>query len=81
MYPLGPEYGTTQAAWKGVLVESDSMAQIHTEIKEQLMNEVYSKVKEWKSSNFKKAVVGPCKETKHLEEEFKKVCRQTFFKR
>ncbi len=26
---LGPEYGTTEAAWKGVLSEADRRAELH----------------------------------------------------
>ena len=72
-YFTGPEYGTTQAAWKAVLHEAECLAQIHTNIRENLLAEVHLKIKEWKASNYKKPVVGMCKETKQLEEEFKKV--------
>jgi len=68
----GPEYGTTQGAWRGVLHESDSIADIHTKIGDNLLNQVQTKVKDWKQTNYKKAVVGVHKETKQLEDEFKK---------
>ena len=69
----GPEYGTTASAWKGVLAEAESMAEIHLRIKDNLIQEVESKITAWKKENYKKSAIGPSKETKHLEDEFKKV--------
>ena len=67
-----PEYGTTEAAWKALLHEADSLAQVHNNIRDNLMTDVHSKIKEWKLANYKKPVVGVYKETKQLEDEFKK---------
>ena len=36
----GPEYGTTEAAWKAVLVEADRRCELHIKVKDNLLNEV-----------------------------------------
>ncbi|KAK7480395.1 hypothetical protein BaRGS_00028314 [Batillaria attramentaria] len=35
----GPEYGTGQGAWRGVLQEADQLSDLHTDMAERLMNE------------------------------------------
>ena len=74
----GPEYGTTEAAWRGCLVEAESVADVHTTIRDSLMNNVQAQILAWKKENYHKPMVGPCKETKQLEDEFKKVCRDVY---
>ena len=37
----GPEYGTTEAAWKAVLVEADRRCELHIKVKDNLLNEVF----------------------------------------
>ena len=37
---VGPEYGTTEAAWKAVLVEADRRCELHIKVKDNLLNEV-----------------------------------------
>ena len=73
LFPSGPEYGTTAASWKGVCTESDRLADLHITIKDRLVNTVHSEVKQWRSDHYKKSIVGHSKETKDLEEDFKKV--------
>lgn len=68
----GPEYGTTEAAWKSTLSEADRIADIHLSVKDRLVNEVQAEIKQWKSDNYHKPMVGPYKETKALEDEFRK---------
>lgn len=68
----GPEYGTTEAAWRGCLSEAEDLAEVHTGIKESLVNNVQAQISQWKKENFHKPMVGPCKETKQIEDEFKK---------
>lgn len=36
----GPEYGTTEAGWKGVLIESEKVGDMHYQVKDQLLGEV-----------------------------------------
>ena len=73
----GPEYGTTAAAWKGVLTEADRMAEVHSRVKDRLIDTVEKEIAVWKKENFRKSALGPHKETKALEEDFKKVGQAT----
>ena len=53
----GPEYGTTEAAWKAVLNEADRRCDLHLRVKENLNNEVITSIKNWQKDNFHKQVV------------------------
>jgi hypothetical protein len=55
------------------LHEADSIADIHLAIKDKLLNDVQAEIKRWKSENYHKGMLGQCKESKTLEDEFKKV--------
>lgn len=50
----GPEYGTTEAAWKGVLVEADRRCDLHLKIKDNLINMVVSEIRNWQKDNYHK---------------------------
>lgn len=50
----GPEYGTTEAAWKGVLVEADRRYDVHNRVRDNLMNDVISNLKQWQKENYHK---------------------------
>lgn len=50
----GPEYGTTEAAWKGVLVESDRLCDVHLRVKENLCNDIVQQVKTWQKDTYHK---------------------------
>ncbi|KAG7155510.1 kinase C and casein kinase substrate in neurons protein 2-like [Homarus americanus] len=63
----GPEYGTTEAAWKGVLMESEQRCDLHMRVKENLINDVHSNVKLWQREKYHKL-----KEKKDIEDMFKK---------
>ena len=39
----GPEYGTTEAAWKAVLNEADRRSEAHIRVRDNLHNEVIIK--------------------------------------
>ncbi|CAG7721134.1 unnamed protein product [Allacma fusca] len=67
----GPEYGTTEAAWKGVLVEADRLCDLHTQIKEDLLNEVVRNIRDWQRESYHKKMMN-LKESKEMEEQFKK---------
>ena len=69
----GPEYGTTQAAWKGVLTEAERVADLHIEVKDKLLNDVQTSIKQWRGENYTKPMMGHCKQTKELEDGFRKV--------
>ena len=76
----GPEYATMEAAIKGMMGEADSLADVHLSMKDKLQNDVAAAIKQWRSENYHKGMVGPCKETKQLEDEFKKVCNRHYFR-
>jgi len=67
----GPEYGTTEAAWKAVLNEADRRCELHLRVKDNLNNEVVTSIKNWQKDNFHKQLM-QIKEKKELEEQFKR---------
>ncbi|XP_076290071.1 protein kinase C and casein kinase substrate in neurons protein Synd isoform X3 [Lasioglossum baleicum] len=67
----GPEYGTTEAAWKGVLVESDRLCDLHLRVKESLCNDIIQQVKTWQKDSYHKSMM-TLKERKEMEDAFKK---------
>ncbi|VDI02071.1 protein kinase C and casein kinase substrate in neurons protein [Mytilus galloprovincialis] len=67
----GPEYGTTQAMWRGLLEESNSTAELHTVVAENLMQKVYQGIKSWQKENYHKSMMH-YKETKEFDDGFKK---------
>lgn len=70
---LGPEYGTTQGSWRGVLAEAEKVAELHTMVGDKLVNEVNQSIKQWQKENYHKSMMH-FKETKDFEDQFKKVC-------
>jgi len=71
MIEKGPEYGTTEAAWKSVLVEADRRCELHLRVKDNLLNEVVNSIKNWQKDNFHKQML-QLKEKKEMEDQFKK---------
>lgn len=67
----GPEYGTTQGAWRGVLEEADKLSELHTEVGEKLVNNVTVSIKQWQKENYHKSMMH-FKETKDMETQFRK---------
>ncbi|XP_046440371.1 protein kinase C and casein kinase substrate in neurons protein 1-like isoform X1 [Daphnia pulex] len=67
----GPEYGTTEAAWKGVLVESDRLSDLHTKIKDHLSEDVPTQIKSWQKDAYHKSMM-VLKEKKEMDDCFKK---------
>ncbi|XP_011495246.1 PREDICTED: protein kinase C and casein kinase substrate in neurons protein 2 isoform X2 [Ceratosolen solmsi marchali] len=67
----GPEYGTTEAAWKGVLSESDRICDLHLRVKENLCNDIILQVKTWQKDTYHKSMM-TLKERKEMEDAFKK---------
>jgi hypothetical protein len=51
---LGPEYGTTEAAWKGVLGEADRLCDLHLKVRDNLCNDVMQQVKTWQKDAYHK---------------------------
>jgi hypothetical protein len=50
----GPEYGTSEAACKGVLVEADRLCDLHSKVRDNLCNDVITQVKNWQKENYHK---------------------------
>uniref|UniRef100_A0A646QDQ0 Protein kinase C and casein kinase substrate in neurons protein n=1 Tax=Hemiscolopendra marginata TaxID=943146 RepID=A0A646QDQ0_9MYRI len=71
----GPEYGTTEAAWKGVLVEADRRCELHTNVREHLINDVQNSVKQWQKDNYHRSMMH-IKEKKEMDDQFKKAQKQ-----
>uniref|UniRef100_A0A0A9WGX8 Protein kinase C and casein kinase substrate in neurons protein 2 n=4 Tax=Lygus hesperus TaxID=30085 RepID=A0A0A9WGX8_LYGHE len=71
MIEKGPEYGTSEAAWKGVLVEADRLCDLHLKIKDDLNSEVIQSIKSWQKDTYHKSLMH-IKERKDIEDAFKK---------
>jgi len=67
----GPEYGTTEAAWKGICSEAERRCDVHLRVKDNLLNEVVNSIKNWQKDNYHRTMM-QLKEKKELEEQFKK---------
>ncbi|OTF82956.1 hypothetical protein BLA29_011697, partial [Euroglyphus maynei] len=68
----GPEYGTTESAWKGVLGEAEKRYDLHMKIKNDLEKDAITKIRNWQKDNYHKNVMH-LKEKKEFDEAFKKV--------
>lgn len=68
----GPEYGTTEAAWRSVLSEADRINELHLKIRDKLMDNVMSEIKHWQREKYHKSML-QIKEKKEIDEEFKRV--------
>lgn len=55
-----------------MLAEADSLSDLHTLVADNLMNKVYTSIKLWQKENYHKSMMH-FKETKELEDGFKKV--------
>lgn len=68
----GPEYGTTEAAWKAVLEEAERRCEMQMAIREKLLVDVVSSIKQWQKDSYHKSMMH-IKEKKEFEDNFKKV--------
>ncbi|KAL1232286.1 Protein kinase C and casein kinase substrate in neurons protein [Trichinella spiralis] len=69
----GVEYGSAQEAWKAILQEGRSKADLHLQRRDRLIDEVFNVIKIWSKDNFHKTAFGAVKEGKEIEEAFKRV--------
>ena len=53
----GPEYGTTEAAYKAILVESDRRCDLHVRVKEDLNFKAINQLKQWQKENYHKVYI------------------------
>ena len=68
---VGPEYGTTETAWKTVLNETDRRCELHLRVKDNLVNDVIQSIKNWQKDNYHKQLM-QIKERKELDDQFKR---------
>ncbi|XP_044027555.1 protein kinase C and casein kinase substrate in neurons protein 1 [Siniperca chuatsi] len=68
----GPQYGTVERAWMAVMTEAEKVSELHQEVKNNLINEDFEKVKNWQKDSYHKQMMGGFKETKEADEGFKK---------
>ena len=50
----GPEYGTTEAAWKGILGEAESLSDLHTKIRDHMAEDVPNQIRSWQKEAYHK---------------------------
>ncbi|KAG4068043.1 hypothetical protein HA402_011376 [Bradysia odoriphaga] len=67
----GPEYGTMEAAWKGILTEAERLSDVHLRVKENLIAGEIQMIKTWQKDNFHKTMM-QIKERKEMDDNFKK---------
>lgn len=75
----GPEYGTLRAGWQAPLTEAEAVAQLHVQMQERLESEVYQTTKTFSKNAYRKNTFGHIKESKDLEESFRKVGLWSFW--
>ncbi|CAG7786165.1 unnamed protein product [Allacma fusca] len=68
----GPEYGTTESAWKSFLTEAAQLSDLHSQIKDSLNDKIITEIRNWQQENYHKKFLS-LKECKDMEESFKKV--------
>jgi len=67
----GPEYGTMEAAWKAVLVESDRRCDLHNRVRDDLQTKANNELKMWQKETYHKSMM-QLKEKKEMDDAFKK---------
>lgn len=67
----GPEYGTTEAAWKGILGEAESLSELHTKIRDHMAEDVPNQIRSWQKEAYHKSMM-VLKEKKEMDDCFKK---------
>lgn len=50
----GPEYGTMEGAWKGILTEAERLADVHSKVKENLIAGEVQQIRSWQKDNYQK---------------------------
>jgi len=68
----GPEYGSTESAWRSLCEEADRRGDIHLGVRDKLSNDVISSIKSWQKDTYHKTMM-TLKEKKEFEDNFKKV--------
>ncbi|XP_034021524.1 protein kinase C and casein kinase substrate in neurons protein 1 isoform X2 [Thalassophryne amazonica] len=68
----GPQYGTVERAWLALMAEAEKTSELHQEVRNNLVNEDFEKVKNWQKDSYHKQMMGGFKEAKEAEDGFKK---------
>eukprot|EP01137_Pigoraptor_chileana_P029954 Opistho-2@15902 len=66
-----PEFGTLKDAWRAMLTEAESIAEIHFAVSQRVVSEVEANINNWKSEKFHKSILH-FKEVRKAEEGFEK---------
>jgi hypothetical protein len=69
---LAPEFGSTTSAWKALMAEADTSAEVHQTVHDELQNDVIPAIKAWQKAKYVKSMMH-IKSTKDFDEEFKRV--------
>ncbi|XP_014665902.1 PREDICTED: protein kinase C and casein kinase substrate in neurons protein 1-like isoform X2 [Priapulus caudatus] len=64
----GPVYGTLKSAWVGALSEADQEHDVHMEVKDRLIEQVTSHIKQWQKENYNKLTLPRGYQTKQAKE-------------
>jgi len=75
----GLEYGTNKLALMSMFVEAEELADVRLTVRDRLLADVIVQLKDWKTANYHKQMVGICKEAKAFEDDFHKVCGMDLF--
>lgn len=60
-------------ALRGCVDSTSRLAEVHIAVKDRIVNAILVRIKDWKNENYKKQIVGGCREAKVFEEDFRKV--------
>lgn len=69
-------YNTLESTWINMLSEADKVAALHLKIKDQLLNDPYEKIKQYKKDNYQSLTLGGFKQTKSCNDEFQRAQKQ-----
>uniref|UniRef100_A0A5S6QSH0 SH3 domain-containing protein n=1 Tax=Trichuris muris TaxID=70415 RepID=A0A5S6QSH0_TRIMR len=68
----GAEYGSSQVAWQSLTEEARCRGDLHSHVRDRLIDEVCNVIKLWSKDTFHKSTFGVVKEGKEVEDAFKK---------